>query len=267
MARRGHVRLWLVGAVVAVIVSAAFPFERDGAARGASVRRPAPQQHYPREYIEIEPIPRLKNVQGTAFSVSGGTRWMTARHVIERCNSGQLSGGSRDTSISEVLISETDDVAILKTEATAARHFLISARRPEPGDAAYLFGFAQGEAQVVPVKLLGAASARQGYSPYPVQTVLNWVEAAGAGDSRELSGMSGGPALNANGEAVGVFSASGIRRGRVVTANPWPLAQFDKLIPQSGASASRPIKDREDAAVYLGQMVRARSLRELVCES
>lgn len=258
--------LWGMALVAVGVVAATIPFQDPGSAAGASVRRPAPARSV-RELIEIEPIPRIKNIQGTAFSIAGGSQWMTARHVVERCQSGQLTGEPRSTDISEVLISETDDVAILRTEATGARHFTISARAPASGDTAYLFGFAQGEPIIVSMRLLGVASARQGCAPFPVQSELHWVEVGDKGDSRELSGMSGGPALNANGEVVGVFSASGLRRGRVVTANPLRLSRFEKIVPQTGISFSRAIAGPADAITYLWQMIRVRSLRELLCEA
>lgn len=66
---------------------------------------------------------------------------------------------------------------------------------------------------------------------------------------------------------VGVFSASDLRRGRIVTANPWALANFDKVLPQDGRTISRPIGGLPDAVTYLRQMIRAKALRELDCEA
>lgn len=271
MAARPPVRGWILASVLVLIaadlIPELLPLRPASQAAGGTVRRPAPTSGSMGEFIDIEPIPRLRSVQGTAFSVAGGNRWMTARHVINSCTSGQLLGALGDMDLTEMLVSQSDDVAIVRTDLTGAPPFHIAPRPPTIGEAAYLFGYPHGAADFVSMKLLGRAVARQGYRPYPRQPVLQWVETGGGGRADDLSGMSGGPAVNAQGQVVGVFSASGIRRGRIVTANPWSLARFDDIPAQSRETMSRAIKGQADAAIYLRQMIRARSLRELVCDT
>lgn len=271
---RERLNIWMISASSGLILLAlavepqtVFPQKMSYAA-GGTVRRPSPAPRSTGALIEIEPLPRYRDVQGTAFSISVGTRWMTARHVIENCNSGRLSSPSDDTDLEELLVSQEDDVAIVRSLPTSAPHFRFAKAPPAVGDTAYLFGFPQGGEYAVSVKLMGSATARQGFRPYANQPVLLWVESGSMpGGTDELSGMSGGPTLNSEGEVVGVFSASDLRRGRIVTANPWALANFDKVIPQRGQTVSRPIKGLPDAVTYLRQMIRAKALRELDCET
>jgi|GEM_PF-6463419 len=118
---RERLNIWMISASSGLILLAlavepqtVFPQKMSYAA-GGTVRRPSPAPRSTGALIEIEPLPRYRDVQGTAFSISVGTRWMTARHVIENCNSGRLSSPSDDTDLEELLVSQEDDVAIVRS--------------------------------------------------------------------------------------------------------------------------------------------------------
>ncbi len=176
-----------------VIEPKATPPQKMSYAAAGTARRPSAAPRDTGALIEIEPLPRFRDVQGTAFGISGGNRWMTARHVIENCNSGRLASASEETDLEELLVSQEDDVAIVRSRATASPHFRFAEAPPPVGATAYLFGFPQGGEYAVAVKLMGRATARQGFRPYAHQPVLLWVESGSMpGGSDELSGMSGG---------------------------------------------------------------------------
>ena len=62
------------------------------------------------------------------------------------------------------------------------------------------------------------------------EPVIAWAELRRVPLTESLGGISGGPALNANGEIVGVTVASSKRRGRVYTTAP---ISMDQLLSQA----------------------------------
>ncbi len=76
------------------------------------------------------------------------------------------------------------------------------------------------------------------------EPVIAWAERRRSPQTDTLGGLSGGPALNAKGEIVGVTVASSKRRGRVMTTAPSSLETMLSMarvqpagIPSAGLNA------------------------------
>ena len=95
------------------------------------------------------------------------------------------------------------------------------------GQRAFHVGFPQGRPGEAYSRLIGRENLI-GRGRYNIEEpVLVWAElgrTAGIGDS--LAGMSGGPAIDANGQVIGVTVAESTRRGRIYTASPTTIARL-----------------------------------------
>ncbi len=96
-------------------------------------------------------------------------------------------------------------------------------------------------------KLLGRRNLRTTGRYRQTEPVIAWAEQARAPQTDTLGGISGGPALNAAGEIVGVTIASSRRRGRVYTTAPISMDSMLKLAdarargrPSAGLGAPSP---------------------------
>ncbi|NNE59035.1 MAG: trypsin-like peptidase domain-containing protein [Hellea sp.] len=164
---------------------------------------------------------------GTAFVIDEAGTWMTARHVVDSCDDVALRIGERGGVKIDVEVSPDSDAAILKADWK---------RRPLPmdlethrqvGEYGYFFGFPQGK----PGEAVGALLGRHKMivrGRYDTQeAVLAWTEVGrSAGLNGSLGGMSGAPALDKDGEVIGIVAAESPRRGRIYTVAPKNLRKY-----------------------------------------
>ena len=242
---RGFRKGWLILSLVIVFQVASNYLESEEDA--PSIRRPqvsqqAPQGHQPQASGPVlprasqhDPLFKIKtgkksNSTGTAFAVQDDGIWITARHVVDGCDKvGLVTEPRRAIRVFRVLPHPRADMAMLWTRRTVPPLAISNAplRVRQKG---FHFGFPQSDPGQVTSTLLGRRNMRTTGRYRHTEPVIAWAELRRVPLTESLGGISGGPALNANGEIVGVTVASSKRRGRVYTTAP---ISMDQLLSQA----------------------------------
>jgi S1-C subfamily serine protease len=238
--------------VIAAVVIVLFRIDRradapealpDAPESGAFL--PAPSVYDPEVLVEVGPV---ASGMGSAFAISENGWWLTARHVVDGCEQVGLivsrDAAVRVTNVKRALFA---DLALLRTERapealaidTSERHFQI-------GQRAFHVGFPQGRPGEAYSRLIGRETlvARGRYDLE--EPVLAWAEQGRTSGLRgSLAGISGGPALAANGQVIGVTIAESARRGRIYTAAPSSIMRLLRVeqVEAQGAPAPRLTAD------------------------
>lgn len=181
---------------------------------------PPPSIYDPEVLVEVGPV---ASGLGSAFAISEEGWWITARHVVDACERvGLIVSHGAATPVTEVKVALFADLALLRTDrAPAALAIDSSERRFQVGQRAYHVGFPQGRPGEAYSRLIGRETlvARGRYEAE--EPVLAWAELGRTSGLRgSLAGISGGPAIAANGQVIGVTVAESARRGRIYTAAP-----------------------------------------------
>ena len=165
---------------------------------------------------------------GTAFAIDGKGRWLTARHVVDGCDSvGILFGPNKYVPAKRVETDDKWDLAIITTDRTPNPTAIELDGQLTVGQAGYHVGYPQGRPGEVSSRLLARSKLisrgyRRGEEP-----VLAWVEIGRTrGLVGSLGGLSGGPVFDREGKVRGVIVAESPRRGRIYTAAPRAIAEF-----------------------------------------
>jgi serine protease Do len=162
---------------------------------------------------------------GTAFSIAGRGRWVTARHVVEGCRRPALVIGGGRAVAADVRLAPRADVALLITDGGPPA-LPVAAQTPlRKGQRAFHPGFPQGRAGEVTSRLLGRETLKVSGRGAHDEPVLAWAE-VGRTDGLEgtLSGLSGAPVMDGRGRVLGVTIAEAPRRGRIYTTAPESFA-------------------------------------------
>lgn len=160
-------------------------------------------------------------VAGTAFALSDAGEWLTARHVIEGCTRAAVLVSPERAVAARVRTTPGTDVALLTTEGGPPPLPLALDRPLRVGQRAFHPGFPQGRPGEVTTRLLGRETLRVRGRGARAEPVLAWAEVGRTADlTGALSGLSGAPALDAQGRVLGVTVAEAPRRGRIYTAAP-----------------------------------------------
>lgn len=176
--------------------------------------------------VNVEPA---TSSTGTAFAINDTGQWMTARHVVDSCTDIGLKIGAIKTLRVKAVVSKEADLAILSSDwsRTPLPHDLNSQR--QIGEAGYFFGFPQGRPGEAIGKLLGRNRMVVRGRYRSNEAILAWSEIGRTnGIFGSLGGLSGGPALDKDGEIIGVVTAENPRRGRIYTVAPTHLRQHIK---------------------------------------
>ncbi|MBX3428232.1 MAG: trypsin-like peptidase domain-containing protein [Hyphomonadaceae bacterium] len=181
---------------------------------------PPPSQYDPAVLVEVGPI---ASGMGSAFAISPEGWWLTARHVVDGCGAvGLVVSRGQAVRVLDVKRAEFADIALLRTESAPVSMSLnTSERRFQIGQRAFHVGFPQGQPGEAYSRLVGRETlvARGRYALE--EPVLVWAELGRTSGLRgSLAGISGGPALAANGQVIGITIAESARRGRIYTAAP-----------------------------------------------
>ena len=212
----------------------------------------------PRDEEVLVDIGAPESGSGTAFPIDRRGTWMTARHVVDGCEDvGLRAGRNEAVLVDDVRIDEAADLAILETRWR--RPPLPSDIRGQKriGQRGYFFGYPQGRPGEVAGSLLGRGRLRVRGRYKTEEPVFAWAEVGRTRGLRgSLGGLSGAPALDGDGEIIGVVAAENPRRGRIYTVAPISLAD-EFTDPRE---APEPIRD----AAYGTQADRYRRERRIV---
>lgn len=165
---------------------------------------------------------------GTAFAVNKAGQWITARHVVDGCNSvGLLVAPGQYVPVESIVVDPDHDLALLSTgrSPNPVKFDLDSPLRI--GAHGYHVGYPQGRPGEVATKLMSRSKLitrgrREGAEP-----ILAWAEIGRTrGLTGSLGGISGGPVFDNKGEVRGVIVAESPRRGRIYTAAPTSIDAF-----------------------------------------
>ena len=158
---------------------------------------------------------------GTAFAVSDGGSYVTARHVVEGCNDVSLLLAGNEYGLRAVSRAMNRDFSLLQTETLKGEPFELSERRPKRGETGFMMGFPQGKPADVQAVAIGRTEMRTQGRYRAKEPVVAWVERERTPRFRgALGGISGGPVFDGEGRIVGTVVAGAPRRGRVYTTDP-----------------------------------------------
>lgn len=161
---------------------------------------------------------------GTAFSVNRSGVWITARHVTDGCDVvGLQQTNGRLVRVRRVQHEGNSDISVLWTGGGSPGMPVIQPQI-RIGEDGYSFGFPKGDPGDVHARVLGRGRmlARGRYNTD--EPVVAWTQVKRVPDiGANLSGISGGPWVNAQGQVVGVHVAGAPRRGRSYSTAPRSL--------------------------------------------
>ncbi len=217
----------------------------------ARIALPRPSSSDPEIIIELDDV--RTSGSGTAFAVEDGW-WMTARHVVDGCERVLvLTNTERGVAALQVIASRRSDLALIQAPLSRDKLALApSADGMKINDYALHVGFPQSRPGEAESQLLGRETLRIRGRYASRAPVLAWAELSRTpGLTGPLSGISGGPAFNREGNVVGVTVAESPRRGRIYTTAPVSAALLMTragmpLAAPQNASTSAPGADADD---------------------
>jgi len=160
-------------------------------------------------------------VAGTAFSIAGRGRWLTARHVVEGCRRPALVVGGGRAVAADVRLSPRADIALLITAGGPPALPVATDAPLHVGQRAFHPGFPQGAPGEVTSRLLGREVLKVRGRGAHDEPVLAWAEVGRtSGLEGTLAGLSGAPVLDRRGRVVALTIAEAPRRGRLYTTAP-----------------------------------------------
>jgi len=158
---------------------------------------------------------------GTAFSIAGDGRWLTARHVVEGCRRPALVVGAGQAVAADMRLAPQADIALLLTQGGPVAIPVRAEGELRRGQRGFHPGYPQGQPGEVASRLLGRETLQVTGRGARREPVLVWAEVGRSrGLDGTLSGLSGAPVLDDRGRALGVTVAEAPRRGRIYTTAP-----------------------------------------------
>jgi serine protease Do len=204
--------------------------------RGAGQLLPSESFNDPRFIVEVGD--KQSPSTGTAFSVNRSGVWISARHVTDGCDIvGLKQNSGRLIRVRRVQHEGNSDISVLWTGGGTPAMPIVQPQI-RIGDDGYSFGFPKGNPGDVHARVLGRGRmlARGRYQTD--EPVVAWTQVKRVPDiGTNLSGISGGPWVNARGEVIGVHVAGAPRRGRSYSTAP------SSLLAAIRTSGVRPVAD------------------------
>ncbi len=201
---------------------------------------------------------------GTAFAIDDKGNWLTARHVVDKCDQiGLRLDKNYYVKVDLIKLSKDRDTALLKSKWSrppVARDFVSRRQVGEPG---YFIGYPKGEPGEVAGKLLGRRRLVIRGRYQTREPILAWTETGRTlGLKGSLGGLSGGPAFDSAGKVIGLVTAESPRRGRVYTLAPSSLA---RIAPKSGKKPKSLPMTATNYGRQADKLRRVRSVAKVVC--
>lgn len=232
---------------------------------GAGSFLPPPSAYDPEVLVEVGPV---ASGLGSAFAISPDGWWLTARHVVDDCQRvGLIVSRGAAAPVTDIRVALFADLALLKTDrAPLALAIDTSETQFQVGQRAFHVGFPQGRPGEAYSRLIGRETlvARGRYEIE--EPVLAWAElgrTSGVGGS--LAGISGGPALGANGQVIGVTVAESSRRGRLYTAAPSSILRLLRVEQVEAEGAPAPRLTPDDYGQQADDLRRNLAIAQVVC--
>lgn len=171
--------------------------------------------------VVVDVPAKIGPAAGTAFSIARSGVWMTARHVVDGCGKPVIVVGPGTGVAVNVRIDPNGEAALLFTEGGSAPLPMALSEPLRRGQRAFHPGFPQGSPGEASSRLLGRENLVVHGHGARTEPVLVWAETGRtAGLQGTLGGLSGAPALDAQGRVLGVTIAESPRRGRIYTTAP-----------------------------------------------
>ena len=203
---------------------------------------------------------------GTAFSIAGDGRWVTARHVVEGCRRPALVVGGGRAVAADVRLAPRADVAVLITQGGPPALPVEAAAPLRRGQRAFHPGFPQGRPGEVASRLLGRETLKVTGRGARDEPVLAWAEAGRTkGLKGTLSGLSGAPALDRRGRVLGVTIAEAPRRGLIYTTAPDTFAPAIRGEQRADEKALGEAVNTDNYGKVADQLRRDLRVAQVVC--
>ena len=207
-------------------------------------------------------IDKPRSGVGTAFAIDKGGSWLTARHVVDGCDSVALRMENQKYLPVTAHISKDVDLAVLSGNWSRApiRSDLYSPRYL--GEYGFFFGFPQGRPGEAAGTLLGRGRMKVKGRYRTNEPILAWAESGrSSGLKGSLGGLSGGPVLDKDGEIIGVVAAESLRRGRIYSVVPRNLR---KIVKEDKTYEARAI-DTDSYGLQADAYRRNRQIAQVIC--
>ncbi|MDX2274094.1 MAG: serine protease [Hyphomonadaceae bacterium] len=226
---------------------------------------PPPSIYDPEILVEVGPV---SSGLGSAFAISEEGWWVTARHVVDACDQvGLIVSRGAAARVTDVKVALFADLALLKTDRAPTPLALDTTERQfQVGQRAYHVGFPQGRPGEAYSRLIGRETliARGRYDLE--EPVLAWAELGRTSGLRgSLAGISGGPAIAANGQVIGVTVAESARRGRIYTAAPSSILRLLRVEQVEAQGMPAPRLTPENYGEQSDDLRRELAVAQVVC--
>lgn len=181
----------------------------------------------PKDEIIITEVDTPQSGSGTAFAINDTGNWLTARHVVDGCDSVAIKTGPNRIIKASYDIHSKNDLAVLTTEWKRSPLPSDVRSRRQVGELGYFMGFPQGRPGEAAGSLISRSRMLVRGRYTSDEAVLAWAEIGRTtGLTGGLGGLSGAPVLDKDGEIIGVVTAENPRRGRIYSVAPKALQPF-----------------------------------------
>ncbi len=152
---------------------------------------------------------------GTAWALAGGEAWLSARHVTDGCRRLRfLSGGG----LPQATGHPSADISAMATGRRNADGLELSRDPLEAGEDVFLLGFPAGRAAAVYGTVTGTGTLDHRLLGHRETVIVVAQRKRVPSGSADLSGISGGPVLDADGNVIGTVIGGSERRARSIVS-------------------------------------------------